>query len=110
MPDSKSDFLPNDEHPSDEAPVAQLYPVIEDTVTWSEVITRYDLENSITYARLLDAERAQADWRDAARIILLRDPDAEPEKAWLCWETHLARAKWIATVGFQQAIERANAH
>ena len=87
-----------------------LYPVIADTVTWSEVITRYDLEHSITYARLLDAERADADWRETVRIILLRDPDKEPEPAWLCWETHLARAKWIATVGFQQAIARANAH
>jgi len=87
-----------------------LYPVIANTVTWSDVITRYDLEHSITYARLLDAESGQADWREAVRIILLRDPEKEPEQAWLCWETHLARAKWIASDGFQQVIARANAH
>jgi hypothetical protein len=87
-----------------------LYPAIADTVICSDVITRYDQEHFITYARMLDAERANVDWREAARIILLRDPDTEPETAWLCWETHLARAKWVAIVGFQQAIARANAH
>ena len=87
-----------------------LYPKIADVVTWSDVITRYDQEHFITYARILDAERAEADWREAVKIILLRDPEADPEQAWLCWETHLARAKWIATEGVVQAVARASAH
>ena|SRR5215469_6229554 len=95
---------------SDGSARVQLYPAIADTVTWSDVITQYDQEHLITYARVLDAERANADWREAVRIILLRDPDKQPARAWACWETHLARAKWIATTGIQQAIGRASAH
>jgi hypothetical protein len=84
------------------------YPQIADTVNWSEAITLYDCRHFITYARLLDAERDNTDWREVARIILRRDPDAATQEAWLCWETHLARAKWIATAGFQQ-VARASA-
>jgi hypothetical protein len=87
-----------------------LYPEITDVAAWSDEITHYDQEHFITYARILDAERAGADWREAVRIILLRDPETEPEQAWLCWETHLARAKWITTTGVAQAIARASAH
>jgi hypothetical protein len=87
-----------------------LYPEIADTVAWSDVITRYDQEHFVAYARILDAERANASWREAARVILRCDPDKEPARAWACWETHLARAKWIATKGLQQAIARSGAH
>lgn len=98
---------PEDDVPNH--PRVPVYPEIADTVTWSEVITRYDQEHFITYARILDAERANADWREAVRIILQRDPDAAPKEAWICWEMHLARAKWIATTGFQQAVAQAKA-
>lgn len=70
-------------------------------------ITPYDQQHFITYARLLDADAAQADWHEVARIVLLQNPDSDPEQARLCWQTHLDRAKWVATTGYQQLIAEA---
>jgi hypothetical protein len=86
-----------------------LAPAVADVVLSSDEITHYDQEHFITYARLLDAERDEADWCEAARVILRQDPDADPERSRKCWETHLERAKWIATTGFQMAVARAEA-
>ncbi len=86
------------------------YPAVAERAEWSDVITLYDRQHFLTYARLLDAERDKVDWREGVREILLQDPDRHPERAWICWETHLERAKWIATTGFQQAVARASAH
>jgi len=87
--------------------MAELTPGFADVVVWSEQITPYDERHFLTYARLLDAEREQADWRDVARIILCLDPEEDPGRARQCWQTHLDRAKWIATVGYQQLIDKA---
>jgi len=87
--------------------MAELVPVVADTVVWSNHITLYDQRHFITYARLLDAEAEEADWRDVARVVLRLDPDAEPERARRCWQMHLDRAKWIATTGVRQLIAQA---
>ena len=52
-------------------------------------ITRYDQEHFITYARLLDAETAGADWHEVVRLVLQRDPEREPDLSRQCWESHL---------------------
>ena len=85
------------------------YPVVAERAEWSEIITLYDRQHIVTYARLLDAERDNVDWRDGVREILLQDPEKDPRGARVCWESHLERARWIATVGFQQAVDRARA-
>ncbi len=89
-------------------PNATAYPVVAEKAEWSEVITHYDRQHFLTYARLLDAERDEVDWRDAVREILLRDPDKDPIKARICWESHLERARWISTTGYSQAVARAS--
>lgn len=61
----------------------------------ASVPTRYDQQHFLTYARLLSAERAGADWREAASSILLCDVDRDPDGARECWESHLARAHWV---------------
>ena len=95
--------------PADQMQAAVCYPVIAERAEWSEVITLYDRQHFLTYARLLDAERDKVDWRDGVREILLRDPDKNPRQARICWESHLERAKWIATTGLQQAVAEAQA-
>jgi hypothetical protein len=91
------------------APTVVAYPVIADCAEWSEVITLYDRQHFLTYARLLSAERDNVDWRDGVREILLQDPIKDPRQARICWESHLERAHWIETVGLQQAVARASA-
>ncbi len=85
------------------------YPVIAEKAEWSEVITLYDRQHFMTYARLLSAEREGINWRDGVREILRQDPDKDPRQARICWESHLERARWIATEGLQLAVARANA-
>jgi hypothetical protein len=89
---------------------ATVYPAIAERAEWSEVITFYDRQHIITYARLLTAEREGVDWRDGVRDILRQDPDRDPKQALICWESHLERARWISTEGFRLAAERTKAH
>jgi hypothetical protein len=87
--------------------MAELSPSIADVVNWSDQVTPYDEQHFLTYARLLDADREGADWRDVARIILLLDPEKNPERARQCWQTHLERAKWVVTTGYKQLLDQA---
>lgn len=87
--------------------MAELFPTVADTVAWSDQVTFYDQQHFITYARLLDAEAEDADWREVARIVLLQDPDKEPERARRCWQAHLDRAKWTTTTGYRQLLNGA---
>jgi hypothetical protein len=80
---------------------------VTDVVVWSDSVTPYDQRHFVTYARLLDADAVNADWREVARIVLLLDPAKDPDRVRRCWETHLARAKWIATTGYMQLLENA---
>ncbi len=77
---------------------------VADEVPWSERITPYDEQHHVIYLRILDAERAGADWREVAEIVLLRDPAAEPERSHRCWESHLKRAKWMTRVGYWKLV------
>ena len=86
--------------------MAELTPSVIDALEWSNEITPYDQQHFITYARLLDAEAENADWRDVARVVLQLDPDKDPERSQRCWHTHLDRAKWIATTGYQQLVDQ----
>ena len=74
--------------------MTELDPDVADDVTWSDNITPYDEAHFITYLRLLDAQAEQADWRAVARIVLHRDPIAEPDRTRRCWEVHLKRGEW----------------
>lgn len=58
-------------------------------------LTDYDLSHFLTYARLIDAERARVDWRKAASEILLCDVEQDPDGTLRCWQSHLARAHWV---------------
>ena len=84
--------------------MTELDPDVADDVPWSDDITAYDEAHFITYIRLLDAQAEQADWRAVARIVLHRDPTAEPDRTRRCWEKHLKRAKWMTESGYRRLL------
>jgi hypothetical protein len=66
--------------------------------------TDYDWACRIQYLRLLDADAAGADWRDAASKILDLDVVADVERAHAIWSAHLARARWMTTEGYRHYL------
>ncbi len=87
--------------------MTELDPHVADYVPWSESITPYDEQHFVTYVRLLDAEAENADWQEMARIVLHRDPIAEPDRSWRCWKEHLKRAKWMTEHGYRKLLTEA---
>ena len=85
-------------------PSPPLDPNVADTAPDDPVLTMYDEEHVVTYLRLLDAEADNADWREAARLILHIDAVREPERARCAFDTHLARAKWMADQGYRHLL------
>jgi hypothetical protein len=59
----------------------------------------------MVYLRLLDADTDGADWKEVALAVLQIDPEREPRRALAAWESHLARAKWMAKRGYQHFVE-----
>jgi hypothetical protein len=84
--------------------MTELDPDVADDVPWSDSITPYDEQHFVTYLRLLDADDEGADWREVARIVLHRNPAAEPDRTRRCWEEHLRRAKWMTESGYRQLL------
>lgn len=84
--------------------MTELDPDVTDDVPWSENITPYDKQHFVTYLRLLDGKDEGADWREVARIVLHRDPAAEPDRTRRCWEQHLKRAKWMTESGYRKLL------
>ncbi|MCP1196618.1 DUF2285 domain-containing protein [Acetobacter senegalensis] len=81
----------NEAVPADEAPDCPL-------------LTAYDHLHHVTYFRLLDAEEAGADWCEVARIVLGRDPATDRDGARRCWDSHMARARWMRDTGYRQFL------
>lgn len=85
----------------------ELDPDVEDEAPTGPDITIYDEEHFMTYLRLLDADKEGADWAEVAQIVLHRDPAAHPARARRCWESHLARARWMTKTGYRRILEQA---
>jgi hypothetical protein len=81
-----------------------LDPDVADTAPSDSVLTVYDEEHIITYLRLPDANAEGADWKEVARIVLHIDPGREPARARNAFESHLARAIWMASHGYRQLL------
>ncbi len=77
---------------------------IADEPPESDRLTDYDEVHVIHYVILLDAERDRVAWEDVAREALLIDPEREPVRARRAYETHLARARWMANSGWRQML------
>lgn len=81
-------------------------PEIADLAPSGHELTVYDEQHAITYMRMLDANARGADWREVSRIVLKIDPDREPDRARRAFDTHLARAKWAARLGYRQLLQQ----
>ena len=81
-----------------------LDPDVADVAPNESVLTTYDEQHLVTYWRLLDAEAAGADWKEVARIVLHIDPDREPVRARNAFDSHLARARWMANHGYRDLL------
>ncbi len=49
-------------------------------------------------------EPCVTDWCEAVRIIFGIDPVAEPERARLVYDSHLARARWMTEIGYRHYL------
>jgi len=79
-------------------PVADAAPI-------EPVLTDYDRRYLIVYVMLLDAVKRGVDRNEIAREILQIDPVAEADRAIHAYETHLARARWMSTHGYQHLLK-----
>ena len=85
-------------------------PAIDEAPPASEHLTDYDRRHLKTYARLLDAEADQADWREAAAVVLGLDPAAEPERCERVHAAHLERARWMTRTGYRDLLVCRSSH
>lgn len=81
--------------------MAHIKSIVDDCAPEVDVLLPYDEERLSLYLRLLDAEAEGANWRQVAQIVLGRDPEAQPEITYQCWQTHLKRARWIAAARYE---------
>jgi hypothetical protein len=81
-----------------------LDPDVADVAPNDAVLTTYDEQHLVTYWRLLDAEAAGADWKEVTQIVLHIDPDREPARARNAFDSHLARARWMADHGYRDLL------
>ena len=79
-------------------------PPFDDCPPESDVVTPYDERHFATYLRLLDAAAEAADWREVVRIVFELDPEKEPDRARLVYDTHLSRARWMTEKGFRDLL------
>ncbi|MCP3380067.1 DUF2285 domain-containing protein [Bradyrhizobium sp. CCGUVB4N] len=84
--------------------VPALDPDVADAAPNESELTSYDQQHLVTYWRLLDAEADGADWSEVVRIVLHIDPDREPVRARNAFDSHLARAKWMADHGYRDLL------
>ena len=85
----------------------ELDPDVADEAPRGNAVTPYDEQHYVTYLRLLDASRDGAGWQEVARIVLHRDPVGEEARSRHCWESHLARARWMTKTGYRRILEQA---
>ena len=85
-------------------PSPPLDPSCSDSAPNGPNLTDYDRQHLVTYLRLLDAEAEGADWEEVAKIVLHIDPAQERDRARKCWESHLARARWMTEHGYRHLL------
>ncbi len=81
-----------------------MMPKFQDEPPRSEVLTSYDRKHMKLYMRLLDSERAGADWHKAVQILFGLDPSKAPQRCRLIYDAHLARARWMAEQGYRELV------
>jgi len=78
----------------------------QDRPPLTDRVNTYDERHLAIYVRLLMADEEGADWREVVHVIFGLDPAADPERAKAVHDSHLARARWMTTEGYQHLLER----
>ena len=78
---------------------------VADTAPTEPVLTDYDRRYLIVYVMLLDAVRDGVDRNEIIREILQIDPVSEAGRAMHAYESHLMRARWISSHGYQHLLQ-----
>lgn len=78
---------------------------VADAAPTEPVLTDYDRRYLIVYAMLLDAVRDGADRNEIIREILQIDPISEAGRAIHAYESHLMRARWMSSHGYQHLLK-----
>lgn len=82
-------------------------PPFEDRAPADDLITAYDERHLITYLRLLDAAKENADWREVCAIVFGLDANVDPNRSRSVHDSHLARARWMTERGYGLLLEKA---
>lgn len=77
---------------------------VADAAPSEEHVTDYDRAHFKVYLRMLDAASQEAAWEEVSRIVLGIDPSREPARARRAYDTHLARAQWLANKGYKDFL------
>ncbi|WP_029006563.1 DNA -binding domain-containing protein [Azorhizobium doebereinerae] len=76
----------------------------EDIAPFSLELTGYDRAHIRLYARLMDAVADGADWKEIVVVLFGLDAAHEPERARNIFDSHLARARWVAASGYKDLL------
>ena len=85
--------------------MSQQQTEIADTAPSEPRLTDYDRAHLATYLRLLDAAVQNADWEEAASLILGMDAKSQPDRARRAYDSHLARAQWMTSAGYRDLLQ-----
>ncbi|QGM99891.1 DNA -binding domain-containing protein [Methylocystis parvus] len=77
---------------------------IADIAPSDEHVTDYDRAHFKVYLRMLDAAKEGAAWEEISSIVLGIDSVREPARARRAYDTHLARAQWLANKGYKDLL------
>ncbi|WP_234190148.1 DUF2285 domain-containing protein [Shinella sp. NM-101] len=76
-----------------------------DNVPEGETITEYDRSHMKLYMRLFDSSANGADWREAVELSFEIDPSLQTERARRVYDNHLARARWMVSIGYRLLVD-----
>lgn len=68
----------------------------------SPSVTEYDRAHMTLYMRLLDATNSDAEFYEIMQVLFALDAEDDPERCRRIYQTHLARARWMAADGHRQ--------
>jgi hypothetical protein len=78
----------------------------EDIAPSGDEVVNYDREHAVLYLWLLDRQRCSLDWRITVRALFGIDPENEPSRARSIYDSHLARAIWLAKTSYFEHLLR----
>jgi Uncharacterized conserved protein (DUF2285) len=81
-------------------------PPFEDRAPADDRITAYDERHFVTYLLILDAAEEGAHWSEVAGVVFGLDAAADPDRARLIHDSHLARARWMTVHGYKYLLDK----